>query len=218
MGEWKRRRSDSERIFYRFPHNCRQWKRKTAGSGITAARSSATCHANEHWQRGAGILFKSSFEHRVVFLNLIFMTFSAWIFLFATLSTQDSFELHWACAVLDGLTDTVSTSLTDALSYTLGWCDSQQVILVLPKHPAASKIFEKVPKNTCTSKLRLQMGVDIVWAADQLQATIITFSNLIKMNINISINRRYNLNSWGVGGSFRWRILISYCHNHAGAK
>lgn len=90
------------------------------------------------------------------------MTFSARIFLFATLSTQGSFELHWACAVLDGLTDSVSMSLTDALSYTLGWCHSQQVFLVLPKHPAASKIFEKVPENTCTSKLRLQIGVDIV--------------------------------------------------------
>lgn len=66
------------------------------------------------------------------------MTFSAGIFLFATLSTQDSFELHWVCPVLDGLTESVSMSLTDALSYTLGWCESQQVILVLPKHPAAS--------------------------------------------------------------------------------
>lgn len=41
------------------------------------------------------------------------------------------FELHWICPVLDGLIESVFTSLTDALIYTLGLCIPRQMMLVL---------------------------------------------------------------------------------------
>lgn len=76
MGEWKRRRSDSERIFADFLTIAANGNGKTAGSGITGARSSATCHANEHWQRGAGV-----FLNQVLNTELFSLTWYWWRFL-----------------------------------------------------------------------------------------------------------------------------------------